>query len=416
MRARAIREGSVGLLILIGIGLFGGLVLWLRGLNPGSRNYTMTVTFEDTGGMQVGTPVRYRGVPVGRVTNIRPSSNEVVVQLEITQSDLRIPQEDLRIAANQSGFIGETTIDITPMVELTEAQQAVSPTGPNCEEGVIVCDGERLTGVTGVSYESLLRSAETLATTLADPELIASLKSTLNNATVLTEEATELTTELTELTLTAQTEVEPLSLSVQEATNSASAAAQEIQLTASDVRGLLAANRVNITTTLNNLSSSSDRLTTLINNLATQVEDPQLINDLRVLASNAAAASVNFQEASVDVQTLTGSLNQPENILLIQQTLESARDVFQGAQKVLSDVDELTGDPAIRNNIRDLIYGLSNLLSNAEILEQQAQIALALAPLDEQLNPGISRDRPVLRQGAQPTPQRPLARPQGPRP
>ncbi|HEY9888037.1 MAG TPA: hypothetical protein V6D02_06525, partial [Candidatus Obscuribacterales bacterium] len=61
MRARAIREGSVGLLILIGVILFGGLVLWLRGLNPGSRHYRMLVTFQDTAGTQVGTSVRYRG-------------------------------------------------------------------------------------------------------------------------------------------------------------------------------------------------------------------------------------------------------------------------------------------------------------------------------------------------------------------
>ena len=117
MRARAVREGSVGLLILIGVGLFGGLVLWLRGLNPGSRNYDMLVIFQDTVGMQVGTAVRYRGVPVGRVVDIMPSSNQVEVRLEITQSNLRIPEENLRIAANQSGFIGETTIDITPMAE-----------------------------------------------------------------------------------------------------------------------------------------------------------------------------------------------------------------------------------------------------------------------------------------------------------
>ena len=142
MRARAVREGSVGMLILVGVGLFGGLVLWLRGLNPGSRNYDLTVIFEDTLGMQAGTSVQYRGVPVGRVVGINPSSNQVEVRLEITQSDLRIPRENLRVAANQSGFIGETTIDITPMTELSDAEQAISPFGADCEPAVIVCDGE----------------------------------------------------------------------------------------------------------------------------------------------------------------------------------------------------------------------------------------------------------------------------------
>jgi len=384
MRARAIREGSVGLLILVGVALFGGLVLWLRGLNPGNRTYEVLVTFEDTLGMQVGTTVRYRGVPVGRVVNIRPSSNEVDVRLEITQADLRIPAEDLRVAANQSGFIGETTIDITPMSELTEVEQTLSPTAPDCDTSIIVCDGEQLIGVTGVSYESLLESAESLAETFADPELLEEFKAALNRATEFTVEATELTNELTELTLTARAEINPLSNSVQAATNSAAAAAQEVQFTATEVRGLLEANRLNITSTLTNVSRGSDRLSGILDQLATELEDPQLIADLRALSANAAEASASFRDAALDIRTLTGSLSQPENLLLLQQTLESARDVFQGAQKVLSDVDALTGDPVIRNNIRDLIEGLNNLLSNAEMLEQQTQLAIALDPLAQQ--------------------------------
>jgi phospholipid/cholesterol/gamma-HCH transport system substrate-binding protein len=381
-------------MILVGIGLFGGLVLWLRGLNPGSRNYNLTVTFDNTMGMQAGTSVRYRGVPVGRVIAIRPGSNLVEVLIEITQSDLRIPRE-VTVSANQSGFIGETTIDITPNVELTETQQAVSPIGADCESGAIICNGDRLTGTAGISYESLLKSAETLATTLADPALINSLKTTFDNAAAFTTKASSLADELTKLTLSVQTEVRPISDSVQQATNSAAGAAQsiqttaqEFQLTATDVRTLIAANQANLGSTLANLNQGSDRLTDILETIATEVDTTTVLNDLEVLSANAAAASVNFRDASgnirdasVDVRTITGSLNQPSNLLMIQQTLESARNVFQSAQKVLSDVDELTGDPSIRDNIRDLINGLSNLLSSTEILEQQAELAIALAPL-----------------------------------
>ncbi len=383
MRARAVREGSVGLLILVGVGLFGGLVLWLRGLSPGSRNYDMTIIFEDTLGMQAGTSVLYRGVPVGRVVGINPTSNQVEVQLEITQSSLRIPKENLRIAANQSGFIGETTIDITPMTNLTEAEQAISPFGNDCEPEVIVCDGEVLVGITGVSYASLLESADSLAAALADPELMDGFKETLANTTDFTAQATELAEELTTLTITAQSEVAPLSDSVQAATTSAAAAAQEIQLTATEVRTLLDANRVNITSTLTNISQGTEQLSSILNQLATELEDPQLLEDLRTLSANAAEASGYFRDAAIDLSTLTGAINQPDNVLLIQQSLESARDVFQGAQKVLSDIDEITGDPEVRENIRRLIYGLSDLLSSVEILEYQTQLAIALAPLEQ---------------------------------
>ena len=50
---------------------------------------------------------------------------------------------------------------------------------------------------------------------------------------------------------------------------------------------------------------------------------------------------------------------------------------------MLSDIDEITGDPTVRENIRNLIYGLSDLLSSVEMLEYQTQIAIALAPLEQ---------------------------------
>lgn len=380
MRARAIREGSVGLLILVGVGLFGGLVLWLRGLSPGNRNYEVTVTFDNSLGMIIGTPVRYRGVPVGRVVRIQPNSNQIEVLVEITQSGLRIPRE-ATIAANQSGFIGETTIDITPEVELDETEQAVSPTSQDCASGSIICEGDRLDGLVGVSYEALLRSAIDLSNTLTDPTLVAGLQTTLENTMAFTEQATVLTEQLSTLTASAQEEIEPLSDSVQQATNNAAAAAEEIQITTAEARSLLEANEFNLTNTLDNISRGSNSLVSLVTTLDTELDGSQFLQNLEILSANAAEASFNLRDASSDVSQITGSVNQPQNLLLVQQTLASARDVFQSAQKVLSDLDELTGDPEIRNNIRDLINGLSNLVSSTQILEQQTDLAGALAPL-----------------------------------
>lgn len=380
MRVRAIREGSVGLLILIGVGLFGVLVLWLRGLNLGQRNYNITVAFPNTSGMLVGTAVRYRGVPVGRVLEIRPRSNQVEVFIEITQPSLRMPQK-VKIEANQSGFIGEITVDITPEGSLTETEQAISPTAADCNSDLIICDGDRLSGIVGVSYEALLRSAETLANTLSDPALIDNLKTTLENAAQFAEQGTLLADELTALTDVALEEIGPISEGIQMAAESAISAAREIQLTAADARSLLEANRFNLTNTLDNISQGSDRLVSVVDTLATELEEGQLLDNLEILSANAAEASFNLRDIAADLNDITATVSQPENLLLIQQTLESARDVFQSAQKILSDVDELTGDPIIRNKIRDLINGLTDLLSSTQILEQQVELAGTLAPL-----------------------------------
>jgi phospholipid/cholesterol/gamma-HCH transport system substrate-binding protein len=388
MRARAIREGSVGLLILIGVGLFGGLVLWLRGLNPGGQTYQLIIEFENTAGMQVGTAVRYRGVSVGRVAAIQPSSNQVQIRVDITQPGLRIPRQVL-VEANQSGFIGETTVDITPLSLLTDAEQALSPTAGDCQTSAtaILCDGDTLPGEVGVSYEALLRSAEDIAAIFTDPEIIESLKASLRNVEVVTDQVITLTDELTTLTTAAQGELQPLATSARRATDNAAEAAREIQLTATDVRSLLTANRASINGTLVNINRSSDRLLGILNTVETVVNDGELVANLEALSANAATAAANLSVASADVRDITGSLNTPENLLLIQQTLESARDVFQGAQKVLSDVDELTGDPALRNNLRNLINGLSDLLSSSQLLEQQLQLTAALTEVQQVAQP-----------------------------
>jgi phospholipid/cholesterol/gamma-HCH transport system substrate-binding protein len=370
MRSRAIREGSVGLLILLAVGLFGGLVLWLRGLSPGGRSYRAIVLFDNTLGMQQGAVVRYRGVPVGRVLTIQPTANEVEVTLEITQTDLRIPKE-AQVVANQSGLIGETTIDITPLRSLTEQDLAFDPTATDCNSVVIICHGDRLPGLVGASYESLIRSAESLANTFADPELIADLKVTLKNATVLTENTTLLTTELIGLSQQLRTDLGPLMVSANRATDNIGNAAAQFEITGAEVNSLILSNRSTLVSTLGQLNRSSAQLETVMATLTPAVQDSQFLANLDILSADAVAAIA-------DLRAITGTVNSPENLLLLQQTLESARNVFQSAQKVLADVDELTGDPIIRRNIRDLINGLSNLVSLTHQLEQDSQLAQAL--------------------------------------
>ncbi|MBD0335361.1 MAG: MCE family protein [Cyanobacteria bacterium Co-bin13] len=372
MRARAIREGSVGLLILISVALFGGLVLWLRGISPGRRTYQIGFVFENTLGMQAGTVVRYRGVPVGRVLAISPAANEVSVLAEITATNLRIPKA-VEARANQSGLIGDTTIDLTPLEILPEDSLALTPFDEDCNPQLIVCNGDVLPGLVGASYESLLRSAERLANTYSDPLLVADLQSTLSNASVAAAKAGVVADELTGLTQSVRAEVQPLSASARRAADSVGSAAAQFELTGAEVNRLVVANQANLSQTLTNVNASSQRLLAIMNDLEPAVRDSQFIANLDALSANALLATNNLRD-------ITGVVNTRENLSVLQQTLDSARNVFQSAQKVLADVDELTGDPAFRMNLRNLVNGLSDLVSSTGTLEQQAQLAQMLAP------------------------------------
>ncbi len=401
MRARTIREGSVGLLILFGIGLFGGLILWLRGFNPNNRPYKLVAKFAAATGIQIGTSVMYRGVPVGRVLTINPLSNSVELELEITQKDLRIPAQ-VTVETLETGLIGETSVNITPLVELSASAANISPTGSDCNSSVILCNGDRLDGQIGPSYEELLRSAGEVANLLNDPELIEQLKTVLKTATSTTKQAGTLATEATELAKAARSEIVPLAKSAQAATSSADRAAQQVEgaatqfsMTAADVNRLIGENRGVLVNTLDNLEATSVQLRGTVDALGPTIQGGDLVGNLETLVKNAAAASS-------DLQAITSSFNTPANLVLLQQTLESARDALASAQKVLADVDEITGDPAIREQLRELINGLSSLVSSTQSLDQQSEVARILEPL------GSPSGKPLSK-----PPSKPLSKPLG---
>lgn len=371
MRSRTVREGSVGLLILLGLGAFGAILLWLRGLSPGNRSYRVVVDFPSAVGMQTGSSVRYRGVVVGRVQRIRPADQFAEVEMQISPGTLKIPRDSL-IQSNQAGLIGETAVDITPITELT-AEVATNPFSADCKDSAIICDGDRLRGEVGVTFDALISSTIRLSNQLADPVLFGNIQSLTRNSSRAAAGVATLTGEVTTLTKSVQQELQVLSGSANATTTAVGRAANEFGLTAAQVNDLLTSNRSAINSTLINVNETSNQLRLITARLAPLVEEGEFVQNLQTLSVNAARASDTFR-------TLTDSLGSPENALMLQQTLDSARATFQNAEKITSDLDELTGDPAVRSNIRDLLRGLDNLLSSTQQLQQQTDFDQLLTP------------------------------------
>ncbi|NEP43154.1 MAG: MCE family protein, partial [Okeania sp. SIO2H7] len=210
MRSRAIREGSLGLLILLGLGFFGGLILWLRGFQFGDRSFTAVIEFNSASGLQVGAPVRYRGVTIGKVMQIKPGPNGVDVKIRITPADLIVPRS-VNIESNQSGFIASATVDLTPTSEIATSAITAKPLDPNCPADIIICNNSRLQGRQGVTMEDFIRVGVRMADAYTDPELFNSIKSIAENAALASQEATKLSRDLSDLTVTVKDELEDLS-------------------------------------------------------------------------------------------------------------------------------------------------------------------------------------------------------------
>lgn len=395
MRTRAVREGSVGLFFLLGVGIFAGLFLWLRGLSVGERTYKAVIEFPRVNGMQEGAAVRFRGVNVGKISALRPLPNGVEVDVAISPADLLIPR-DVLVEANQSGIISEVSVDITPRKQLSEGAVAAKPLDPNCDRNLIVCNGSRLQGQIGISTDEFIRSSTRFLNVYSNEELYSNVNAAARNASIAAAQVAQLTRELSTLSKVTQRQVSSFSAtnsSVQKAVNQLSASsdktAAQFRLTATDVSrlvqnldSLVTTNRSSLVTVLNNLTQTSQQLRTTVNSLTptvNRVTQGKLIDNLETLTANAAQASANLRDAS-------NTLNNPNNIVVLQQTLDSARVTFQNAQKITSDLDELTGDPAFRDNLRQLVNGLSGLVSSTQQLQQQIQVAESLNSVKAAVN------------------------------
>lgn len=474
MRSRMLREGSLGLFILMGLGLVTGLVLWLKGVKFGRQSYQFIVQFPEVTGVQMGSSVRFRGVTIGNVTSIQPGINGVDVTLEIDSSAMLIPRT-VTILANQGGFIGETTIDITPVSAspVANTTNLPDPLSSDCNRRVTICNGDRLSGEMGVSFAELMRASTEFTETFSDPKFYNQITALTENSTNAVEGIATLATDLSDLSRSLKSDLTKLSESAIVTTGTVGQAADRLTLTAGEisnlasaVNGLVENNQSSLVTTLDNVNltaSEMAKLATTVNglvetnqsglvatlenvnltasemarlaatvntlvesnrsslvatldnvnqmsvdlSLATRnlvplletanqtltnverglgsIERSSLLTNLEAISQNAVTLSANAAEASENLRAVTGTANDPTNRLLLQQTLDSARSTFQNVQKITSDLDDLTGDPEFRDNIRRLVNGLSGLVSSTQELENQVQTARTLEPLANSL-------------------------------
>ncbi|MBX2865237.1 MAG: MCE family protein [Leptolyngbyaceae cyanobacterium MAG.088] len=395
MQARGVREGSVGLLILAGLGLFVGLFAWLRGASFGRSSYALTVELPDTLGLNVGSPVRFRGVKVGEVTSLRAQTNGVVVTLDIQPATLLIPR-DSSVEASQSGFIGQVALDFRPKpgMQRIVAVDSLSPFEPNCDRTLIFCNGDRLGGQVGANFDDLIRATTNIATQLGETDLkqtLVTLSTAARSVTQLSRSARVTLRDvsgaangLSQLSRDTRQQLQNINGVTTSVTQAASqvgntanqlgqlspkisTTVDQLGTAANEITTVVKVNRGTLTTTLNNLNGASQDLKVVVNDLAPiigRVQQGKLIENLETLAANGAQASENLN-------TLTATLNNPVTLLGVAQTLDSARVTFQNTQKITTDLEQLTGNAEFRENLIKLINGLSKLVSSTQSLEQQ---------------------------------------------
>jgi phospholipid/cholesterol/gamma-HCH transport system substrate-binding protein len=122
MRDRAI-EFRVGLLIVVGLVIFGGFIFILGNFSF-SSGYTLYVDYGFSGNVQPGAPVKVSGIKIGKVEEVEFLGGKVVdkggrrvqVRVEVWVED-RVKdtiRRDAEFFINTSGVLGEQYLEIVP--------------------------------------------------------------------------------------------------------------------------------------------------------------------------------------------------------------------------------------------------------------------------------------------------------------
>ena len=357
MQRKTLRDGALGLFIIGGVAAFGGALLWLRGLQLNDSKFTFTIKLDDASGLNTGSVVRFRGVPVGRVTTLTAGSGEVVVQVAIDNGKLIIPKNSVA-ETNQSGFLGNTNIDIFPPAENVSFDPSLTPLAADCNSQLIICQGSEINGIRGVSFIALLKDTNVALRKINDQELIDNLNNTLTAAQVTARSIQKLSASADRFIGTIEGQVSKFG----DTADAISSAATRVGNVASSAQDLIEINREKLAKTLDGIAATSREAQSLLASAKPLLSDGKLIANLQQLSENAAETSANLRRVS-------GELSDPATIAAFRETLDSARATFANAKKITADLDELTGDPQLRSNIRNLINGLGGLLSDAPNLD-----------------------------------------------
>lgn len=414
----SMRQSIVGLMILLSLGFLGGFVLWLNNFKLRERSYEATIMFANAGGMTPGTKVSFRGIQVGQVLAVDPRPEGAAVRVEIAPADRLIPRDSL-IEAIQAGLVGETSIDITPIEPVSLKDISAPPLDPECDPTQIICDGSLLEGGERLDVNALIRSTLRISKALEDPntiELVESIaqntSSALANLSALSKESAGLIKDVKD-SGSLQTLNSTL-LSLNKTANNLNELSQETAGLMKDVRQsgsidtlnstltsmgeaaeqlrvFMVVNQDRVAVTLTNIEQTSTQLRKTLSSLdpvLSEVDGGELLTNLEAMSADAAALTRNLRNLS------TG-LNDSTTLVTVQELLDSARTVFQNLQKITSDMDEITGDPKLRNDLMRLIQGLSDLVSSTEQLQQQLEYAQKLDRLAAEVAQARSKSNPA---------------------
>jgi len=149
-------ELKIGLFVFIGLIILVSFVLLIGDFKTWNLGYDITIRFNFVNGIKIGAPVRFAGVDVGEVRDIKVSTDLKNQKTDINvlawvSKDVNIPV-DSTIWVNTLGLLGEKYIEIMPGVNYAS----------------VVRPNDMIVGLDPIPMHEVMRTAKEIADNVED--------------------------------------------------------------------------------------------------------------------------------------------------------------------------------------------------------------------------------------------------------
>jgi len=277
---RSLRDSIVGFSLLGGILIFTFFASWLRGVKLSQKNWHLFAEFNNASGLSKKSPVTYRGILVGSIEDIIFTNESIKAKIVLNDPEIILPRPAFARVVTNSFLGGDVQVALETS-EKTIPKNIAKPTSEECDQKLIICQGDVISGKQLSSLSNVTNKIAQLLKQSNQENLISNIVNSIDQF----DKTQENLDELIYLSKQELLRVEPL---IKEMT--------------------IAANH--------------------LNNILSTIDDKETLNDLKLTINAAKSISSKIDNMSGDFEKLTKD----------KELTKSIRDLTIGLSKFLNEI------------------------------------------------------------------------------
>ena len=277
---RSLRDSIVGFSLLGGILIFTFFSFWLRGVKLSSKNWHLFAEFNNASGLSKKSPVTYRGILVGSIEDILFTNESIKAKIVLNNPEIILPKPAFARVVTNSFLGGDVQVAIESS-EKTIPKNIEYPTSEKCDSKLIICEGDSITGKPLSSLSNITNKLSQLLKESSQENLIENILNSIDQFDTTQEN-------LDELILLSKKEI------------------------------------VRIEPLVTEIKTAAKHL----NNILSNVDDQETLNDIKLTISAARSISSKIDEMSDDFAKLSKD----------KDLTKAIRDLIIGLSKFLNEI------------------------------------------------------------------------------